>query len=132
MRLDENCGVDSGKIAELQRRIARLGIDLDDVQESFTRGGGPGGTKRNKTSSVVVLRYAPLELVVRCSRERKQSLNRFLALRELVDRIEMEISPGTSKRLTERAGQRRRKANRDRRARRRDRKEQQGETDSGT
>jgi hypothetical protein len=36
-----------------------------------------------------------------CQRERKRSLNRFLALRELVDQIEMKISPHTSKRLKE-------------------------------
>ena len=65
----------------------------------------------------VVLRYAPLDLVVRCHRERKRTVNRFLALRELVDRIEMKVSPGTSERLKEFERIRRRKAEKERRAR---------------
>jgi uncharacterized cupin superfamily protein len=65
------------------------------------RGGGKGGQKINKTANCVQLNYPPLGLSVRCQKDRQRSLNRFLALRELVDRIEVEISPGTSERLRE-------------------------------
>lgn len=116
MRLDENFPVSPQKQDALRERIARLGIDLSLVEESFTRGGGKGGQKINKTSNVVILQYAPLEIVVRCQRERQRSLNRFLALRELVDKIEIKISPGTSNRISERARLRRQKDRRRRRS----------------
>jgi len=76
-------------------------VDLAKVEESFSRGGGKGGQKVNKTSNRVQLFYPPLGIRVACHRERSRSLNRFLALRELVDQIEMKISPETSKRLEE-------------------------------
>jgi protein subunit release factor B len=98
------------KTEALKARIARLGIDLRLVDEQFVRGGGKGGQKINKTSNSVLLRYPPLGLVVRCQRERKRSLNRFLALRELVDEIEIRISPGTSERLKDIVKIRKRKA----------------------
>lgn len=60
-----------------------------------------GGQKVQKTSNQVILYYAPMGLTVRCHRERKRSLNCFLALRELIDRVEMRLSPGTSERLLE-------------------------------
>ena len=101
MRLNEDFGVQLGKLEELKARIVRLKIDLDLVEETFSRGGGKGGQKINKTSNRVQLAYAPLDLRVSCQRERKRSLNRFLALRELVDRIEMKVSPETSLRLRE-------------------------------
>ncbi|MCK5584154.1 MAG: hypothetical protein KAI33_10190, partial [Elusimicrobiales bacterium] len=47
----------------------------------------------------VMLKYPPLKIIIKCQKERKRSLNRFLALRELVDRIEMKISPETSSKL---------------------------------
>lgn len=110
MRLNEDFGVSPGKLEELKGRIARLRIDLNAVEESFSRGGGKGGQKINKTSNRVQLAYPPLDLRVTCQRERKRSLNRFLALRELVDQIEMKVSPETSERLQEFERLRKRKA----------------------
>ena len=103
MQLNEDFGVLPGKLLELKSRIVRLGLDLSKIQETFSRGGGKGGQKINKTSNRVQLSYPPLELRVACQRERKRSLNRFLALRELVDQAEIKISPETSERLRERA-----------------------------
>src|SRR5437868_14975185 len=99
MNLSEGFDVSPAKVAELLARIAALGIDPAAIAEQFIRGGGPGGTKVNKTSNCVLLRYAPLALVIRCQRDRRRSVNRFLALRELVDQAEMKISPGSSQRL---------------------------------
>lgn len=110
MKLDENFGVTPAKLADLKARIARLAIDLAAVEESFSRGGGKGGQKINKTANRVQLFYAPLEIRVACQRERSRSLNRFLALRELIDRIEMKVSPETSARLQEFERLRKRKA----------------------
>ena len=116
MDLRERFDVSPAKVEELRRRIERLKVDLKAVEECFSRGGGKGGQKRNKTSNRVTLRYAPMDLVVHCERERRRSVNRFLALRELVDQIEMRVSPDTSRRLQEFEAARRRKAKRSARA----------------
>lgn len=110
MRLNEDFGVAPGKLEDLKTRVLRLKIDLGLIEESFSRGGGKGGQKVNKTSNRVQLCYPPLDIRVACQRERKRSLNRFLALRELVDQIEMKISPETSERLQEMERIRRRKS----------------------
>lgn len=117
MRLNEDFGVAPAKLEDLKARVARLKIDLAAVEETFSRGGGKGGQKVNKTSNRVQLSYPPLEIRVACQRERKRSLNRFLALRELVDQIEMKISPETSERLAEMRRIRKNKARADARAR---------------
>ena len=112
MNLNELSAVSPQKIAALREKIARLGVNLELVDEKFIRGSGKGGQKINKTSSTVQLRYPPLGLSVRCQRERQRSLNRFIALRELVDEIEIKISPETSARLKEFARLHKRKASR--------------------
>jgi protein subunit release factor B len=75
----------------LSKRMARLHIREDDLEESFVRGTGAGGQKINKTSSTVVLRHLPTGLEVRCQRERLQSTNRLIAREELCDKIEAKV-----------------------------------------
>ncbi len=99
----------------LLKRMAALGIAETDLQEWFVRGGGPGGQKTNKTSSVVCLRHKPSGIEVRCARERAQSLNRFLARRELCDKIAEKIRGEKSRRQQEREKIRRQKRRRSRR-----------------
>ena len=101
LNFPEDSDITPQKVNALKERIVRLGIDLSIIEEKFVKGGGKGGQKINKTSNAVQLSYPPLDLLVRCQRERKRSVNRFLALRELVDRIEMIVSPETSERLKE-------------------------------
>lgn len=111
MKFPDEAPVTQPKKDALKERIARLGIDLSRADEQFVRGSGPGGQKINKTSSGVLLRY-PLRgevLVVKWTRERSRSLNRFLALRELVDEVEERVSPETSERVKERERIRRNK-----------------------
>lgn len=72
----------------LQKRLTKLRIREEDLQEEFVRGSGPGGQKINKTSSTVVLRHVPSGLEVRCQRERSQVMNRYWARMELCDRLE--------------------------------------------
>ena len=116
MKLDERFDISESKTADLKARIARLGLDLAQVEESFITGGGKGGQKINRTSNCVVLRYAPLGLAVRCQRNRRRNVNRFLALRELVDQAEMRLDPAGSRRLREIDRMRRRKARRRRKS----------------
>ena len=72
----------------LQERMEALGIHEKDIEEKFIRSSGRGGQKVNKTSTCVYLRHIPTGIEVKWMRERSQSLNRFLARRELVRRIE--------------------------------------------
>jgi len=69
-------------------RMERLGVAESDFRETFVRSSGPGGQKVNKTSSCVQLVHLPTGLSVKCQRERSQAMNRFLARRLLLDRIE--------------------------------------------
>ena len=81
-------GVSPEKEKALADRMAALGIREGDLEETFVRGSGAGGQKINKTSSCVVLRHRPTGTEVRCQRERSQVMNRFLARRELCERID--------------------------------------------
>lgn len=117
MNLGEGFTVSPGKLEHLVGRLRALGIDPAALEEQFVRGGGPGGQKINKTSNCVLLRYAPLGLVVRCQQDRRRGVNRYLALRELVDQAEILLSPGTSQRLKERERKRGNKSRAHRRAR---------------
>jgi protein subunit release factor B len=76
------------KEQELVDRMEKLGVSEDDLRESFIRSSGPGGQKVNKTASCVFLVHKPTGLSVKCQQARSQGLNRFLARRLLLDRIE--------------------------------------------
>lgn len=72
----------------LDARMERLGVSENDLRETFIRSSGPGGQKVNKSSSCVYLVHIPTGLSVKCQQERSQVMNRFLARRLLLDRIE--------------------------------------------
>ena len=78
----------------LRERMESLGIREKDIEEKFIRSSGRGGQKVNKTSSCVYLHHLPTGIEVKCMKERSQSLNRFLARRELVLRIERKSGQG--------------------------------------
>lgn len=80
--------VNPEKQKELLERMARLGIYEKDLEERFVRSSGPGGQKVNKTSTCVHLRHIPTGIMVKCQDSRSQPLNRFLARRYLVEKIE--------------------------------------------
>jgi len=80
--------VSEQKEQALLERMKKLGVTEDDFRESFIRGTGSGGQKINKTSSTVFLLHIPTGLSVKCQQGRSQSLNRFMARRLLLDRIE--------------------------------------------
>jgi len=74
----------------LQMKMADLAVREEDIEETFIRSSGSGGQHVNKTSTCVQLRHIPTGISVTASRERSQSLNRFLARRELLERIEAQ------------------------------------------
>jgi peptide chain release factor len=71
----------------LRERMKEMNILEDEILEKFIRSSGPGGQKINKTSSCVYLKHLPTGLEVKCMRDRSQSVNRFLARRELVEKM---------------------------------------------
>ncbi len=73
---------------QLARRMAALGVREEDIEETFVRSGGHGGQNVNKNSTCVMLLHVPTQLRVKCQTTRQQGLNRFLARRLLLDKIE--------------------------------------------
>src|SRR6266498_5111338 len=73
---------------QLAQRMAALGVREVDVEESFVRSGGHGGQNVNKTATCVMLLHRPTGLQVKCQATRQQGLNRFIARRLLLDKIE--------------------------------------------
>jgi protein subunit release factor B len=84
-------GVRSEKERALQARMESLGIREEDIAEHFIRSRGHGGQNVNKTSTCVYLKHVPTGIEVKCQEQRSQSLNRFLARRILIDKIENQI-----------------------------------------
>ena len=74
--------------SQILKKLAALRVRLDEVEERFVRGTGPGGQKINKTSSTVWLRHRPTGVEVRCQRERSQGANREVAWAELVAKLQ--------------------------------------------
>ena len=76
------------KESQLAQRMAALGVREADIDETFVRSGGHGGQNVNKTSTCVMLVHRPTRIQVKCQDTRQQALNRFLARRLLLDKIE--------------------------------------------
>ena len=78
---------------ELTARMRLLGIRDEDCEEKFIRSSGHGGQNGNKTSTCVFLRHRPSGISVKCQEERSRALNRYLARRRLVEKLE-EVQAG--------------------------------------
>ena len=72
----------------LRERMKALDILEKDIEEKFIRSSGHGGQNVNKTATCVYIKHAPTGTEVKCMKDRSQSINRFLARRELVKKIE--------------------------------------------
>lgn len=68
--------------------MVALGVREADIQESFVRSGGHGGQNVNKVSTCVMLVHRPTGVQVKCQATRQQGMNRFIARRLLLDKIE--------------------------------------------
>jgi protein subunit release factor B len=76
------------KETQLAARMAGLGVSEADLRETFVRSGGHGGQNVNKTATCVLLVHEPTGLQVKCQTTRQQGLNRFIARRLLLDKLE--------------------------------------------
>jgi protein subunit release factor B len=104
------------KETALAARMRRLGVRESDLKESFIRSGGKGGQNVNKVATCVRIKHLPSGIEVRCQKERSQALNRFLARRRLLDKIENKIVGRVSAAQAKIAKLRRQKRRRSRRA----------------
>ena len=73
---------------DLLKMAANLGVLPEDCEEHFTRGTGPGGQKKNKTSSCVELFHIPTGINLRVQTNREQHKNRIAAYKILIKKIE--------------------------------------------
>lgn len=81
---------------QLAKRLAALGVQESDLEETFVRSGGHGGQNVNKTSTCVMLLHAPSGVQVKCQATRQQGLNRFLARKLLVEKLEARRKSATA------------------------------------
>lgn len=76
------------KETELNRRLDELGVRELDLEEKFVRSSGNGGQNVNKNSTCVMLLHRPTGIQIKCQETRQQGMNRFLARKLLVQKIE--------------------------------------------
>jgi protein subunit release factor B len=72
----------------LKARMEQLSISEEELEERFIHASGRGGQHVNKSSSCVYLKHLPTGVEVKCGESRSQSLNRFLARRYLLEKVE--------------------------------------------
>jgi peptide chain release factor len=104
------------KAEQLAARMAALGVREADIQESFVRSGGHGGQNVNKVSTCVMLLHRPTGVQVKCQATRQQGMNRFIARRLLLDKIEEKKNGFVAAQRAEIEKIRRQKRKRSRRA----------------
>jgi len=75
------------KIAAIKALMEEASVFEEDLEETFIMGGGPGGQKTNKTSSVVRLSHEPSGVAVKVGESRSREDNRWLARRMLAETI---------------------------------------------
>lgn len=69
-----------------------------ELEESFVRGGGPGGQAVAKTNNCVQLRHVPTNTIVRCHVTRSCEVNRKLARKQLAEALDDLFNGAASKR----------------------------------
>lgn len=109
-------GVSGQKERALEKQMRKFNVREEDLREKFIRASGPGGQNVNKVATCVYLKHLPSGFEVKMQKARSQALNRFLARRELVRKIENHILGRESEEEKRRQKIRRAKRRRSRRA----------------
>ena len=89
-------GVSPEKEEALLAKMEEFGVKESDIDEKFVRSGGPGGQNVNKVSTCVQIRHIPTGITVKTQKDRSQGINRFLARRSLISKIEKQLMGKTS------------------------------------
>lgn len=108
--------VSEEKNSQLKELMATVGLREQDMEERFVRSSGAGGQHVNKSATCVQLTHLPTGIEVKCMRDRSQSVNRFLARRELAEKLAEKAGLATA-RSVEQDRIRRQKASRSRKSR---------------
>lgn len=77
--------------SKFQKIAQSIGLDPSDVEETFTRGGGHGGQKINKSTNCVELRHEPTGIDVRYQHHRGLLRNRIEAWELLIIKVEEQV-----------------------------------------
>ena len=101
---------------EKLRRVDVLEMKEKDLQEHFTKGGGRGGQKVNKSSNCVHLHHVPTGTIVKCHATRSLAENRRIAREIMQGRLEELVLGPASKNAQRAAKIRKQKAKTRRRA----------------
>lgn len=81
-------GVSLEKEDALIKKMSELGVKESDLDEKFIRSGGPGGQNVNKVATCVQIKHLPTGIEVKNQEDRSQGVNRFLARRALLLKLE--------------------------------------------
>lgn len=100
----------------LKKRMKKLLIFEEDLEEKFILGSGKGGQKVNKTNSCVYLKHQPTSVEIKCQKTRSQSLNRYYARKELCEILEERLFQEKSKKQQEISKLRKQKKRRSKKA----------------
>lgn len=102
--------------AKFQKIAKAIKLKPEDVEESFTRGGGHGGQKINKSTNCVELHHKPTGIDVRYQHHRGLHQNRKEAWELLIIKVEEHIKGKASSLAQKRHKIQKQKQRRSRRA----------------
>lgn len=104
--------VEQSKEDALLERMNSLGVKEAEIEEKFVRSSGHGGQNVNKSSTCVMLLHVPTGLQVKCQASRQQGMNRFIARKLLLNKIEAQLKSMLAARRAQREKLRRQKRRR--------------------
>jgi protein subunit release factor B len=110
MNLPPRSQLTDAKYNEIIRMIAVLGVDLKDIDEKFVHGGGHGGQKINKSTNTVQLKHIPTGTMVKYQQHRELSMNRILALRELLEKLNPDRKQSKEEKIRKQKSRRKRRS----------------------